>query len=565
MSQALYRTYRPQTFADLTGQEHVKRTLQNQLKIGRVAHAYLFTGPRGVGKTTAARLLAKAVNCQGITEGKDSLPEPCNVCSSCQEITGGSSLDVYEIDAASNTGVDHVREHIIESVRFSPNKAKMKVFIIDEVHMLSTSAFNALLKTLEEPPAHALFILATTEIHKVPATIISRCQRFDFHRIPFQEMTDRLKAICAAEGVTIEDGVLRELARQSEGCERDAESLLGQLMALGEKTIGAEQASLVLPIAQTSSVVSLLELLPEHRTADAVRLLNDYLEQGMDVGAFLDASAEALRTALLLKLGGMDSFHPPYDPETVLRLNTLGQKWSSSILSRAIEMFLEAKRSSRLDSIPQVSAEIAIVRLCEGDGGNTPPVATPPSPPLGRGGDVEKPPSASLGKGGTTRPPSPFVKEGPGLSDIIEQKGVVDVHQGHGEVGAISPSSDSPPIKDVALGDIPVLDLQDVMRKWPQVFAKVQECNASLPLILQSGELGTVEGNTVEIRFAYSLHAETLNRAKNRDLVEKILQDVLGASVRVRAVHDPDASETRKTSADGAVAAILQNFGGQVI
>src|SRR3989339_626328 len=222
MSQALYRTYRPQTFADLTGQEHVKRTLQNQLKIGRVAHAYLFTGTRGVGKTTAARLLAKAVNCQGITEGKDSLPEPCNVCSSCQEITGGSSLDVYEIDAASNTGVDHVREHIIESVRFSPNKAKMKVFIIDEVHMLSTSAFNALLKTLEEPPAHALFILATTEIHKVPATILSRCQRFDFKKISKEAMVTRLASIVKQEKRNVDEDVLLGIAKHSGGSERDA-------------------------------------------------------------------------------------------------------------------------------------------------------------------------------------------------------------------------------------------------------------------------------------------------------------------------------------------------------
>jgi DNA polymerase-3 subunit gamma/tau len=228
------------------------------LKHGKVAHAYLFTGSRGVGKTTTARLLAKTVNCEQwhsevLTKDPSMLLsfEPCNVCAACREITAGSFLDVYEMDAASNTGVDHVRENIIEHVRFTPVHGRYKVYIIDEVHMLSPSAFNALLKTLEEPPAHVLFILATTEIHKVPATIISRCQRFDFRRLTADETVARLQILCAEEQVKVAEEVLRQIARQTEGCERDAESMLGQLLALGEQEIGFDEASLVLPITPT--------------------------------------------------------------------------------------------------------------------------------------------------------------------------------------------------------------------------------------------------------------------------------------------------------------------------
>ncbi len=516
--ETLYRKYRPQTFADVAAQGHVTATIQNQLRSGRVAHAYLFTGPRGVGKTTMARLIAKAVNCVGKRK-KDEV-EPCNACPACLEITGGSSLDVYEIDAASHTGVDNVRENIIESVRFAPNKLKYKVYIIDEVHMLSTSAFNALLKTLEEPPAHALFILATTEIHKVPQTIVSRCQRFDFKRIPASEMVARLKTLCKEEGFSVADEVLFAIARNAEGCERDAESLLGQLFAIGEKKIGMEEASLVLPAAHTETVAGFVEAITKRDAAAALRLLNEQLEQGMDMGVFLDAVVAFLRTLLFASLGGLERFQDEYDDQTLARMKQIGAALTPLRMTEAIEKFLDARRSTRSDMIPQLSAELAVMKLCQDAAPVRQEVAASAAPPRNDKVDFKTPEVVS------SRPIEPMATE-PLVAETV------------------------------VFESVPVISLEEVQKKWPEVFQQIQACNASLPLIMQSGQVSSVVGDVVEMRFNYSLHAETLNRQKNRVLVEEVIAKVLGRPIRLKAIHEPGADET----AD----ALLQEFGGSVI
>src|SRR3990167_8442184 len=225
---ALYHKYRPQKFADVIGQDHIVKTLSQQIVSNTLAHAYLFSGSRGLGKTTVSRLLAKAINCTSRVEGS---AEPCEQCTMCIAITNSRSIDVIEIDAASNTGVDNVRENIIENVQFQPTQAKYKVFIIDEVHMLSTSSFNALLKTLEEPPSYVVFILATTELHKLPDTIMSRCQRFDFKRLSSGDLKKQLEKIAKLEGVSIEPEVIQKIIHKSDGCDRDAVSILDQLLS----------------------------------------------------------------------------------------------------------------------------------------------------------------------------------------------------------------------------------------------------------------------------------------------------------------------------------------------
>lgn len=356
--ETLYRKYRPQKFSELVGQNHIRSVLEGELASGRIAHAYLFSGPRGVGKTSVARIFAKAVNC---ADRKDGKSEPCGKCVFCEEIKNNISLDVIEIDAASHTGVDHVREQIIDNVRFAPSKLKYKVFIIDEVHMLSTSAFNALLKTLEEPPAHAIFILATTELHKVPETIISRCQRFDFKRVNDEAIIGMLKSVAAAEEIKIAPKVFEAIASASEGCPRDAESLLGQILVLDEKEITVEQASLVLPESHRSLVSQFLGLIAAQNASEAVRLVNKMVDDGVELEAFSKETVQILRELLLLKLSAPPQAAPAdFLPEYRDAIDQL----TPSTIVNMIEKINGARRELERADIAQLPLELAAVELC---------------------------------------------------------------------------------------------------------------------------------------------------------------------------------------------------------
>jgi DNA polymerase-3 subunit gamma/tau len=295
----LYRKYRPQNFTEVVGQNHIKLTLEQEIISGKIAHAYLFCGPRAVGKTTLARVFAKAINCD---KKKENSADPCNKCKTCLDITAGRALDIIEIDAASHTGVDNVRENIIANALVTPTSYKHKVFIIDEVHMLSASAFNALLKIIEEPPKYVVFILCTTEIHKVPTTIISRCQRFDFKKINTADVVKKLSAVAKNEKITISKGILEAIARQAEGHMRDAESILGQIMAIGGKEITQEEADLVIPRNDLNEVLNLLSYLAKKDAGNAIRLINKLVGEGVNLKTFLDDCIEFFRKLLLIKI-----------------------------------------------------------------------------------------------------------------------------------------------------------------------------------------------------------------------------------------------------------------------
>jgi len=358
----LYRKYRPKTFKEVVNQEHIIRTLTNALRMNKVAHAYLFAGTRGVGKTTVARLLAKAVNCQSSKSA-----EPCNQCPACQEINQGKSLDLIEIDAASNRGIDEIRE-LREGIRFSPTNLKYKVFIIDEVHQLTREAFNALLKTLEEPPAHAIFVLATTEIHKVPQTIISRCQRFDFHKLTLDKIVQRLNWIAQQEKVSIEKPALELIGLNADGSIRDGESLLGQVMAMEDKKITLKEVQTILGVTDIKAVQDLVEYLTAKKNSQAIVHINQVVNQGYDLVQFSKSLVNYLRKMLILKVDSnlTDLVAPELTKEQISVIIKQGQSFSQPDLIKLIHDFVRAGYEIKSADFPQLPLELAVVE-CIGE------------------------------------------------------------------------------------------------------------------------------------------------------------------------------------------------------
>ena len=388
MSLVLYRKYRPQNFSEIIGQEHIVKTLTNAISSGMISHAYLFAGPRGSGKTTIARLLAKAVNCQN---RKDGEAEPCNKCNSCLEIMGSRSIDLIEIDAASHRGIDEIRE-LRDGIKFAPIKSKYKVFIIDESHQLTKEAFNALLKTLEEPPSHAIFILATTEIHKMIPTIVSRCQRFDFRKLTLPEIIKRLEIITEKEKVKIEKPALELIALNSGGSLRDGESLLDQVLTfagtLGRKSeIKAEDIKNLLGLVEINMVSNFCQFLIEKKVPQAIQFLNEIADRGADLQEFAKALINYLRQSLILKIslpadsafvaeatsakeaalakeGGTETTNPivtGLTKEEFQKLKNQTANFKEEELRNILNIFLEAENKMKYSPILQLPMELAII------------------------------------------------------------------------------------------------------------------------------------------------------------------------------------------------------------
>jgi len=357
----LYRKYRPQKFSEVVGQDHVIKTLTSAISTGKVAHAYLFAGPRGVGKTTVARILAKAVNCLD-----DSNYEPCNKCESCLDIMSGRAMDLIEIDAASNRGIEEIRE-LRERVRFTPSRAKYKVFVIDEAHQLTKEAFNALLKTLEEPPAHVIFVLATTEPYKMLPTILSRVQRFDFRKLSLSDIIKRLEMIAKKEGVKISEKALRIIALNSEGYMRDAESMLGQVIAFsGDKEITVEDIENILGIVDINLAIKFIDLLAQKKSAEALIFIDKFVNQGYDLVQFVESLINYLRKLLLIRVNKDLSklMKEELSAEQLNAASKQSEEFSVQELSKIIEILIETLYRMKRSSFPQIDIELAVVEIC---------------------------------------------------------------------------------------------------------------------------------------------------------------------------------------------------------
>jgi DNA polymerase-3 subunit gamma/tau len=363
MALVLYRKYRPKTFSEVIGQEHIVKTLTNAILSGIISHAYLFYGPRGSGKTTVARLLAKALNCKN-RQGF----EPCNKCPSCLEINEGRALDLIEIDAASHRGIDEIRE-LRDGIKFFPTKSKYKVFIIDEAHQLTKEAANALLKTLEEPPDYAIFILATTEIHKMIPTILSRCQRFDFRRLTVPEIVKKLEFICQNEKIKIEKPALELIALNSEGSFRDAESLLDQALTFSgtlgkEREIKKDDIKNLLGLVEINLIQDFVDLISQKNALKAINFLNEKIDQGLDLQEFVKSLINYLRQMLIVSFTLENPTIFGLTKEEFQKLQSQTKNFKQSEILEILNLFLDAQNKMKFSPILQLPLELAIVEIC---------------------------------------------------------------------------------------------------------------------------------------------------------------------------------------------------------
>ena len=536
-SQVFYRKWRPQTLAEVVGQEQVTRTLLNALKSNRVAHAYLFCGPRGTGKTSTGRIMAKAVNCL-TTNGQD---EPCNTCSMCRAITEGRALDVIEIDAASNTGVDNIRD-LRERANYTPGEARRKVYIIDEVHMLSTSASNALLKTLEEPPPHVIFVLATTEAHKVLPTVLSRCQHFDFRRIAQADVVSRLSHICTSEGVKIDPETLRLIARSATGSLRDAENILEQIITYYGAEIELKQAQTALGISEDRRAKEMVQHIIDNDVGAGIIMINSVSSKGLDLRPFNRELIEYLRALLLIKTGTDEAIDLPSDD--IVELKEMATKASLAQILKAVKLFGQLE-SVGFDSYSTLPLELAMVDCVLTQEEQPKSQVKQTRPKAQRPAGVTAPPHVPL----STKPPIAKTEAAEAPSPPAEQP------EAEPKAVEVSLPSAETPIAPPEPGS----EIEFLKQNWKQIIEKAPADTQKTPAVAflrSSGKPVAFEDNTVVLSFKFPIHKDNMEKPQNQQIAERIISSFIGHPCRVRCIYQPE---------DNHLVEAALNMGAQII
>lgn len=540
--QTLYRKYRPSTFSEVLGQEHIVKTLSNSIANGRIGQAYLFTGPRGTGKTTFARILAKSVNCLDPQIKKDIKADACGKCTNCKMIQDSPSLDIFEIDAASNTGVDNIRE-LRETVKLPPSHLKYKVYIIDEVHMLSTGAFNALLKTLEEPPAHVIFILATTEIHKVPETIVSRCQRFDFTRLSLEHIVEKLELIAKSEKVKIEKDALEMIAIAAEGGMRDAESLLGQVISLEDKNITASEVEGILGTTKRKNLQDMTTMLLAKDTSGALSLINKLVSDGYDVEIFNKSLTNYLRQLLLVSVDKnlSELLSHELTSEQIETVRTQATDSNPQEILFILSCFAEIGGKIKTAFIPHLPVEMAIIEATIGK------AETP-----AQTGAISPIPIPS------TPTPQIFVKDNSSkkyeasLAEIkIKEPAVTTAMK--------SERSNKTKVENVTKEEVlekeqtkepSQFSIYDIRGKWNAIAATMSAANMSLATLSPNCVPIETSGDTITLATRFEFYKDKIDDAKNKLTMEDAFAKILGCPVRIKAVVDGSYFASREPRND---------------
>lgn len=514
MTQALYRKYRPKQWDTVIGQDHVIQTLTNSIKADRVGHAYLFAGPRGTGKTTVARLLAKAVNCLN----EDSTQRPDNTCDHCKAVNENRFLDLIEIDAASNTSVDDVRD-LRDKINFAPSQGKYKIYIIDEVHMLSTAAFNALLKTLEEPPPHAIFVLATTEIHKIPATVLSRCQRHEFRRVPIDEIVKNLKTITASENIQADDEALTLIARQSAGGMRDAQSLLDQLASTGTK-ITLALAQQVLGTATSQTVLGVINSILDHQPARGLETIHHALDSGADPRSLARQLVEYTRGLMLIQMGNAEQVEATREVKTQMEAHA--NDFNTSDVLRMMKIFNNAATDLRGGWQPSLSLELALAEV------------------------IDAPAEVAQVAVSSPQGATPRIKPQPVSAPAAESKP---------EVKSEAPSPEEKPA--VSSGDI--------VKAWKSLINTLPKAQANLGALMNSVKMIDVQGKTLILGMASDVLVEKLNKPDQIETIQRLIKDHFHVDLSVRCVvTNAKGKLPAHVAQDGMVATAIQH-GGEIV
>jgi DNA polymerase-3 subunit gamma/tau len=548
------RKWRPQSFDDVVGQEHITQTLIKAIEKNRVAHAYIFTGTRGVGKTTTARILARALNCD-----KGPTPKPCGECEPCKNIINGSSFDVLEIDGASNNSVDDIRE-IRENVRYSSMGGKHRIYVIDEVHMLSKSAFNALLKTLEEPPENVIFIFATTEPQKIPATIHSRCQRFDFRRISAEQITARLAHICTSENIAFDRAALSIVARKAEGSMRDALSLLDQVYSYSHESINEDAVRTVLGIIDTELYDAIMKAVAEKNPQPAVAAVEDLLSRGFDLREFVMGLEDHLRTLLFCRLPGVMN-----NPRIDLPADTAGafakraSAFSEETLLRMAELVRKTERDLRFSDFPRFLVELLLLKLVHLD--DTVALSTLLESLGGAPRSASLPAAPAVAAPGTMAPDKKKIPQ-PGLTlaePVLEADAAPDSGEANIDMGEETVSPAAPPA------------VENLQQRWPRFMEQLVHDWPAFGFHLSVAYIVSATANSLELRFPAACRFQfgEVTKKKNRDEIQKKLTEFAKADVALHITIEPADTPAAQTppapSAAGTSLSIKDEIGREPI